>query len=151
MILSNTGVTVNYLKTAYNITDTLNVHNSVININNMVLSDSKNGVGVVNGKVDLNDLSNPDIEAEVNAKNLMALNTNFKDNHIYYGTAFATGRFSFNGPVDNMKIDIKAKTEAGTIFNIPLNTSLTVGDNDFIKFVGHNDTTKGLYANFEGI
>ncbi len=142
VILSNTGVTVNYLKTAYTITDTLSVTNSVVSINNMILKDNKKGTATVTGKVDLNDLSNPDIEAEVAAKNIMALNTTFKDNHVYYGKAFATGRFSFSGPVDNMKIDIKAKTEAGTIFNIPLNSSSTVSDNDFIKFVSHNDTTR---------
>jgi hypothetical protein len=142
IILANTGVTVNYLKAPFTITDTVNVANSVIDIHNMIIKDGKKGTGVINGKVDLNDLANPDIEAEVNAKNLMALNTTFKDNHLYYGTAFASGRFSFSGPVDNMKIDIKAKTDAGTVFNIPLNTSSTVGDNDFIRFQGHNDTTK---------
>ncbi|WP_428329824.1 translocation/assembly module TamB domain-containing protein [Mucilaginibacter sp.] len=142
VILNNTGVTINYLKTALTANDTLEVANSLIKINNMVLRDVKKGTGVVNGTVDLTDLSNPDIEAVLVAKNLMALNTTFKDNHVYYGTAYGTGRFSFNGPVDNMKIDIKASTEAGTIFNIPLNTSSTVGDYDFIKFVSHNDTTK---------
>lgn len=152
--LSNTGVTVNYLKTAYKVSDTLNVTNSVINIKNMILRDSKKGVGIVNGTVDLNDLANPDIEAGLDAKNLVALNTTFKDNHIYYGTAYATGKFSFNGPVDNMKIDIKAKTEAGTLFNIPLNTSTTVGDYDFIKFVSHNDTAKAAAPStraFDGV
>ena len=142
IILANTGVTVNYLKTALVATDTLDVKNSVITIHNMILRDSKKGTGTVNGTVDLNDLNNPDIEAVLNANNLMALNTTFKDNHLYYGTAYGTGRFSFNGPVDNMKIDIKAKTEAGTIFNIPLNTSSTVDEYDFIKFVSHKDTTK---------
>jgi hypothetical protein len=142
VILNNIGVTVNYLKTPYTVSDTVDVNNSVVKINSMTLKDSKGGVGQVAGTVDLNDLSNPDIEAVVNAKNLMALNTTFKDNHVYYGTAYSTGRFSFNGPVDNMKIDIKASTEAGTIFNIPLNTSMTVSDYDFIKFVSHNDTTK---------
>ena len=43
-----------------------------------------------------------------------------------------------------MDIDIKAKTEAGTVFNIPLNTSSTVGDYDFINFVSHNDTSKKI-------
>jgi hypothetical protein len=154
IILKNTGVTVNYLKTPYTVTDTLSVTNSVVNINHMMLRDSKKGVGIVTGKVDLNDLANPDIEAEVNAKNLMALNTNFKDNHLYYGTAFASGRFDFNGPIDNMNIDIKAKTEAGTVFNIPLNTSATVSDNDFIRYVSHNDTAKLLPVNsnaFNGV
>lgn len=142
IMLNNTGVTVNYLKTAYVVNDTVNVVNSVININNMILRDIKKGTGSITGKVDLNDLSNPEIEAVLTAKNLMALNTTFKDNHVYYGTAFGTGTFSFSGPVDNMDINITAKTEAGTIFNIPLNTSATVGEYDFIKFVSHNDTSK---------
>ena len=153
IILNNTGVTVNYLKTALTVNDTLSVANSVIKISHMQLKDIKNGVGDANGTVDLTDLANPDIEVILDAKNLMALNTTFKDNHVYYGTAFGTGRFSFSGPVDNMSIDIKAKTEAGTIFNIPLNTSSTVSDYDFIKFVSHNDTTKFVPQNnsFNGV
>jgi hypothetical protein len=140
--LANTGVTVNYLKTAYTINNKLTVSNSVINVDNMVVKDIHGHEATATGKVDLNDLSNPDIEAVLNAKNFMALNTTFKDNRIYYGTAYGTGRFSFSGPTDNMDIDIKAKTEAGTVFNIPLNTSSVAEDYDFIKFISHKDTAK---------
>ena len=140
--LENTGVTVNYLKTAYTVNHKLAVVNSIVTIDNMVLKDSNNGQGIANGKVDLNDLPNPDIEVDLEAKNLMALNTNFKDNHLYFGTAYATGKFSFSGPTDNMNIDIQAKTEAGTVFNIPLNTSSTAGDYEFIHYINHRDTTK---------
>nr|WP_255496128.1 translocation/assembly module TamB domain-containing protein [Mucilaginibacter sp. FT3.2] len=110
----------------------------------MVLKDKKGGTGTANGTVDLNNPANPDIEVDLVAKNLLALNTTFKDNHVYYGTAYGTGNFSFKGPVDNMKIDITASTEAGTIFNIPLNTSSTASDYDFIKFVSHSDTAKAV-------
>jgi hypothetical protein len=154
IFLKNTGVTVNYLQTPYTINDTLNVTNSVVNLNKMVIHDNKKGVGVVSGKIDLNDLANPDIEADVDAKNLLALNTKFKNNHLYYGTAFATGKFSFHGPIDNMNIDIKTKTEAGTTFNIPLNTNATVSENDFIKFVKRDDTTRQSLVNtnaFNGV
>jgi hypothetical protein len=140
--LENTGVTVNYLKTAYTINQKVNVANSVINIDNLALLDNKGGKGIANGKVDLNDLPNPDIEIDLDATNLMALNTTFKDNHLYFGTAYATGRFSFSGPTDNMNINIKAKTNAGTVFNIPLNTSTTTSDYEFIRYVNPNDTTK---------
>ncbi len=146
IMLANTGITVNYLQSALTVSDTLDVKNSVITIKNMILHDSKKGTGTVNGTIDLNDLSNPDIECDLDAKNLMALNTTFKDNHLYYGTAYGTGRFSFHGPIDNMSIDIKAKTEAGTLFNIPLNTSSTAGQYDFVKFVSHTDTTKAAAA-----
>jgi hypothetical protein len=151
---NNTGVTVNYLKTAYTINDKVNVKGSVINLDNLVLKDGHGGQGIVKGTVDLNDLGDPDIEASVNAQKLLALNTKFKDNHLYYGTAYATGDFSFSGPVDNMSINIKAKTEAGTVFNIPLNTSSTVGDYDFVKFVSHNDTTRKVAvdsSSFNGV
>ncbi|OOQ57432.1 translocation/assembly module TamB domain-containing protein [Mucilaginibacter pedocola] len=140
--LNNTGVTVDYLKTAYTVNHKLNVHNSVISLDNMVLKDFRGGTGTATGKVDLTNLSNPYIDITLEAKNLLALNSTFKDNHLYYGTAYGTGTFKFNGPVDNMKIDITASTEAGTIFNIPLNTSTTAADYDFIRFVDHNDTTR---------
>ena len=142
LTLNNTGVTVDYLKTAYTVTHKLSVNNSVIGIDNMVLKDFRGGTGTANGKVDLTNISNPTIDITLEAKNLLALNSTFKDNHLYYGTAYGTGTFKFNGPVDNMKIDIAASTEAGTIFNIPLNTSSTAADYDFIRFVDHNDTTR---------
>ncbi|MCQ6960118.1 translocation/assembly module TamB domain-containing protein [Mucilaginibacter aquariorum] len=140
--LDNTGVTVNYLKTAYTVNDKLSVSNSVIKIDKMILKDIKGGTGEANGTVDLNKISNPTLNITLEANNIMALNTTFKDNHLYYGTAYGSGTFSFTGPIDNMKIDIKATTQAGTVFNIPLNTSSTAADYDFIKWVNHNDTTK---------
>ncbi|MFI5158585.1 MAG: translocation/assembly module TamB domain-containing protein, partial [Sphingobacteriales bacterium] len=151
--LDNTGVTVNYLKTAYTVNDKLTVTNSVIDVDGMILKDAHGGTGEVKGKVDLNDLNNPDIEATITAKNLLALNTTFKDNHIYYGTAYGTGTFSFNGPVNTMNINIRARTLAGTVFNIPLNTSSTAGDYDFIRFVSHKDSTKAVVTKsaFDGV
>ncbi len=142
--LNNVGVTVNYLKTAYTVNHQLSISNSIINLDNMLLKDINGGEAIAIGKVDLNKLANPTIEAVVNANNFMVLNTTFKDNHQYYGVAYGTGRFSFSGPTDNMNIDVKARTEAGTIFNIPLNTSTVAGDYDFIKFVNHNDTSKSV-------
>jgi hypothetical protein len=151
--LDKTTVTVNYLKTTYTVSDKLTVTNSVIDVDNMILKDTHGGQGTVKGTIDLNNLANPDIEAVVTAKNLMALNTRFKDNHLYYGTAFGTGTFSFKGPVNTMDINIKAKTLDGTVFNIPLNTSSTAGDYDFIRFVSHKDSTKAVVKknSFDGV
>jgi len=141
--LQNTGLTINYLKTPYLINDNVSVKNSIISIQNLQLKDHRKGYGVVNGTVDLNNLSNPAIEATIDARNLLALNTAFKDNRLYYGTAFATGKFSFQGPTDNMRIDIKAKTEEGTIFNIPLNSSSTASTYDFITYISR-DSSKNV-------
>jgi hypothetical protein len=156
--LANTGITVDYLKVPYIINDKVTVTNSIIKIDNMILSDQRGGKGTANGTVDLSDFATPLLDIHVVAQNLMALNTTFKDNRLYYGTAYGSGNFSFTGPIDNMKIDITAKTEDGTIFNIPLNTSATAGEYDFIRFVSHKDSTrvisnanrfKGVTLNFD--
>jgi hypothetical protein len=153
LTLANTGVTVDYLKVPYTINDQLTVTNSVVKIDNMIISDPRGGKAKANGKIDLTNLSTPILDINVQATNLMALNTTFRDNRLYYGTAFGTGRFSFTGPVDNMNIDIEAQTQEGTVFNIPLNTSATAGEYDFIRFVSHTDSTKVITNSnaFKGI
>ncbi|GAB2695783.1 hypothetical protein GCM10027037_19500 [Mucilaginibacter koreensis] len=156
--LAGTGLTVDYLQVPYTIDDKLQVTNSVIKISNLKMRGPRGGVGTANGTVDLNNLSNPTLDVNIDAQNLMALNTTFKDNHLYYGKAFASGRFSFTGPIDSMYIDIKARSEDSTVFNIPLNTSATASEYDFVKFVSHKDTTqaisngnafKGITLNFD--
>ncbi|WP_448700564.1 translocation/assembly module TamB domain-containing protein [Mucilaginibacter sp. AW1-3] len=154
LTLANTGVTVNYLQTPYIINDKVTVTNSVVNIDNMILKDSHGGTGVANGTVDLSkDLSNPTLNVDIAATNLLALNTTFKNNRLYYGTAYGTGNFSFVGPIDNMNINIKAKTQEGTVFNIPLNTSSTASDYEFIRYVSLKDTTKTVKntTQFKGV
>ena len=143
---------VNYLKTTYIITDNVDVQNSIININDFTLMDLEGHQAVANGTVDLRNLDDPDINVTVNSSGLMALNTTARDNSVYYGRAYGTGVFKFNGPTSKMKIDIKAKTEKGTIFNLPLNSSEMVSDKDFINFVS-TDTSKVVKkeTNFDGL
>ncbi len=155
--LLNAGMTVNYLKTPYRINDGVTIENSVINLSNLVLKDSRNNEAIANGSVDLRSPNNPIINITLVANNFMALNTTSKDNPLYYGLAYGTGVFRFNGPTNNMKINIDASTEEGTVFNIPLNSSETVGENDFITFVAKDSalTVKkptsfnGLTMNFD--
>lgn len=150
-------LTVNYLKTAYTLNNSVEVNNSIILIDNLDLKDAEGNNATANGSVDLNNINTPTIEVDLVANNFMALNTTAKDNSVYYGKAYASGNFSFSGPTDNMVINIDAKTEKGTIFNLPLNSSETVSDKDFITFVS-KDTTQivkrktsfnGLKMNFK--
>jgi len=150
--LDRAQLTVNYLKTTYVIDDEVNVENSSIALNNLVLKDLEGHSGTANGTVDLKNIDNPNIQVELQANGLMALNTTSKDNAIYFGRAYGTGKFSFRGPTNNMFIDIDAKTEKGTVFNLPLNSSETITDKDFITFVS-KDTTKVVkkISGFEGL
>ncbi len=150
--LQKAQLTVNYLKTTYIIDDEVTVNNSAITLDNLVLKDLEGHTGTANGTVDLKNIDNPNIQVELEAKGLMALNTTSKDNAVYFGKAYGTGKFSFKGPTNDMFIDIDAKTEKGTVFSLPLNSAETVTDKDFITFVS-KDTTKVVkkQSNFEGL
>lgn len=139
--LNDAKLTVNYLKTRYQINQKLAVHNTIIDVNDLRLKDINNNEALANGTVDLRNINMPTINVTLVTNKFMALNTTAKDNSAYYGTAYGTGIFSFDGPTDNMNINIDAKTEAGTVFNIPLNTTEQIGENEFIVFVGQ-DTSK---------
>lgn len=145
-------LTVNYLKTSYKLNDEVSVNNSVIKIDDLILTDLDGNEATANGTVDLNDFDNPNIQVRLVATNFMALNTTSKDNSVYYGKAYATGTFDFNGPTNNMFIKIDAKAEKGTVFNLPLNSTETVSDKDFITFVS-KDTTQNIKKrnNFDGL
>ncbi len=157
LTLKDAGMTVNYLKTPYRISDKVEVENTVIKLTNLKLRDIKNNEAIANGTVDMSNINNPEIHINLVANNFMALNTTAKDNPLYYGVAYGTGVFSFNGPTNDMRIIIDAKTEAGTVFNIPLNSSATVSKTDFITFVAKDSSLnipkvtsfKGLTMNFE--
>ncbi|RRN76830.1 translocation/assembly module TamB, partial [Pseudoxanthomonas sp. SGD-10] len=156
--LINAGFTVNYLKTPYIINDRVTFANSVIGLENVIITDKLNNTAVANGTVDFANPANPDINVVVRATNFLALNTTAKDNQLYYGTALATGNFTFRGPTDAMNINIKATTEEGTVMTIPLNSASTIGNNDFIIYTAKDTTLspeikesffKGLTMEFE--
>lgn len=131
---------VNYLKTTYVITDKVDVTNSVVNLKDFKLRDLEGHLANAKGTVDLNNLDDPTLDIEVKATDFMALNTTSKDNSVYFGKAYGTGVFKFNGPTSKMKIDIKARTGNGTVFNLPLNSSETVSDKDFINFISRDSS-----------
>ncbi|TDO23335.1 uncharacterized protein DUF490 [Pedobacter duraquae] len=145
-------LTVNYLKTAYTISQKVRVENSVVQIEDLKLKDVDGNIATANGTVNLNDLNNPNLDIDISARNFMALNTTAKDNPLYFGLAYATGTFKFKGPTNKMFIGIDAKTEKGTVFNLPLNSSETVSSKDFITFVS-KDTANAVKpsSSFDGL
>ncbi|OYZ48631.1 MAG: hypothetical protein B7Y19_07055, partial [Sphingobacteriales bacterium 24-40-4] len=150
--LTDGGMTVNYLKTPYRITDKIEVENTVIKLNNLKIRDVKDNIAIANGTVDMANVNNPEIHINIVATNFMALNTTAKDNPLYFGVAYGTGVFSFNGPTNDMRIIIDAKTEAGTVFNIPLNSSATVSKTDFITFISRDTSlNKPKITSFKGL
>lgn len=149
--LNNSRMVVNYLKTPYLIDDEVSIRDSKILLEDLIIVDENDQQAVANGSVDMSNPINPEIHVDVAADNFMALNTTAKDNPLYYGVAYGTGSFKFNGPTDNMNIQITASTNRGTVINIPLNAAGEITDQDFITFVSADSTVTPKTNYFEGL
>ncbi|TDS12462.1 uncharacterized protein DUF490 [Sphingobacterium paludis] len=126
---------VDYLQTRYQLTNqSCLIHDNRLLLNNWRFSDINRSTATAKGYIDLDNLTNPVLDINVDAKNFQILNTGRKDNELFFGTAYASGRFGFKGPVNAVIIDINATSNPNTVITIPFNSSLKVSDNDFFYF-----------------
>jgi hypothetical protein len=147
LTLKNAGIRVNYLNAYYKISDQVRLSENKIFINNIQLKDAEGNKGSANGTITHTYFSKFKLDVKMQANNLICLNTNAKENELYYGKAYATGQFLFKGPIEDLKIDIDAKTEKGTKFYIPLTDAGSVSKQDYIRFINKDsvDIKKNQY------
>jgi hypothetical protein len=127
---------VNYLQTKYSISNQHSIiQQNTIFLKDLRLNDARNATARANGEINLNTLADPTLAIHVTADNFQILNTVRKDNELFFGTAYASGAFRFNGPTSAMVMDIDVRPNPNTVITLPFNTSLKVSDNDFIYFV----------------
>src|SRR5690606_11040630 len=127
--IRDAGFSVNYLQTSYHISNQpALIDKNTIRLANFKLNDSRNSTSTANGYVDLNKLSDPSLDINIAADNFHILNTQLKDNELFYGTAYASGTFRFKGPTSAIDININARSNPNTSITIPFNTALKVSD-----------------------
>lgn len=139
--LHNTSFKVIYLNTEYhNNFCKINISPDMISCDNVVFKDEKNNVALVNGTVFHNWFKDWSVGVGLDVNNFLALNTSGKDNNLYSGKAFVTGKIDIGSYDDLLTLDIDVKTEENTILNIPLTDNEDLEENNFIEFVT-NDTS----------
>lgn len=142
LTLKNVGLRVNYLNTDLKLSDQIRLSEDKIYINNIQVKDVEGNKGTANGIITHKYFEKFKFDVKLQTRNLVCLNTSFKDNELYYGKAYASGQFLFRGPLEDLKIDIDAKTEAGTKFFIPLTDANSVSKQNFIRFINKDSTNK---------
>lgn len=142
-----TYFTIDYLKTRYHFTSDINFVNNNVVFDNVKLYDTKDNSAMVNGLISSEYLKNFKLNLNIQANNLLCLNTSSKDNPDYYGNAYVTGLIRLTGKPRNMMVDVNAHTGPNTRFYIPLSGEGTVSEYNYITFF-KSDTT-GLKENEE--
>jgi hypothetical protein len=133
-----TYVTVDVLNTKYQVLDKVLLKKNIIQSKTLLLKDNFQNQARCDLKITHDYFKDWKLDIKIDFQNMLALNTNESQNSSFFGTAYGTGSFRAYGPVDNIVMDIKARTEKGTVFNLPLSGSSDVNQYDFLTFRSAN-------------
>jgi hypothetical protein len=136
--VKNGQLTFGYLGTTYTFADRITFTNRTIEFHNIKLRDVLGNTGVVDGVVRHQGFENMSLNISAVYRKMQVLNTTRKDNDLYFGTAYATGTATVTGPTDNLIVNVRATSEAGTRMSLPLDNAAKAQKAGYIKFVNNN-------------
>lgn len=139
--LVDAGFKMDYFQTSYEFANEILFDKEHIYVKNLHLIDSfwKTKM-VVNGGISHHWFKNFSTSTVLDMKKTFVMNTKAKDNTLYYGTAFATGKVSIDGPFENLKIwSEELKTNQGTYLYVPLEEPDKIARKDYITFFNEED------------
>lgn len=149
------GFKVDYLNTSYTFNGKAKFIKNDIILSEIILFDQFGKEAKVSGNIPHDYFNDIKLNININIDHFFVLNTTEALNSSYFGKAYATGLVRFKGDLNKLIIEVDAKTEPGTQFNIPLSSPEEVSESGFIRFVSKNSntiTTKEQYkVDFTGI
>ncbi|WP_233131762.1 translocation/assembly module TamB domain-containing protein [Robiginitalea sediminis] len=140
LTLTGAGLGIPYLNVNYDFApnSTIRLQDQTFDFQSIRLTDVDEGTrAVLDGTIShtaFDDwLLNLNVDTE--GDRLLILNTEYDEDELYYGQAFATGFGRIYGPTSALNIDFEGSTARGTSLKIPISDVATVGDYSFINFV----------------
>lgn len=135
------GFKVDYLNTSYTFNGKAKFVKNDILLENIVLFDQFGKEAKVSGNISHDYFDDVKLNINILIDHFFVLNTTESLNSSYFGKAYATGLVKFKGDLNKIIIDVDAKTEAGTQFNIPLSSPEEVSESGYIRFVSKDPST----------
>ena len=131
---------IDYLNSEYSFNGDIELNKNEIIFDDILLRGNnsiapKNNKALLSGKIYHSLFSKMRLAMILKLDNFVCLNTTETDNSLYYGNAIATGTLKLSGPIDNIIMNVDARTEKGTAIFIPLTNPEELSDNSFITFV----------------
>ncbi len=135
LILMRTAFLIDYLNVKYSLAHEFNIASNRIDFDELILYDTLGNKAVVNGNITHNYFNDFRFNLFLKPADFLALNTHQEMNELFYGSAVVSGDVHISGEISDVGLDIKAITRRGTYMTIPLTSTSTVYDNDYIVFI----------------
>ncbi|MDY0026343.1 MAG: translocation/assembly module TamB domain-containing protein [Lentimicrobium sp.] len=142
--LIRTEMKIDYLNVTYSLADRVKIEPEMISASNITINDSLGNTATGSFKLRHRYFVKPEIELNINADGIAGLNTNFKQNEVFYGSAFGSGHVSIKGPFDDLLMNIRVRSEKNTKIFIPINLDIQATESEYIRFVNPGQTTHGV-------
>lgn len=133
--IDSLDVNVDYLSTRYCApSGRVDIVNNHFIADKITVYDSEGNRGSYSMDIGLDHLSNITYNIDITAKDMLVLDTEAKDNDLFYGHVYASGRASFRGDKRGMKMDVEGTSSDNSKFYMPLSGKEDVSYADFVKF-----------------
>ncbi len=139
--------TLNYLNTTYTYSDQIYFSNGKIKVKELQLTDENNHEATLTGGLSYSSLTDFKIDLAGEMQNFLVLNTQEKDNDLFYGKAFSTGDLKIKGSFDQIELNVNAKSEPNTRIYIPVLGSESVQEQNYITFLKESKDSTQLMPN----
>jgi len=133
--LMRTEFKINYLNVPYTLADVVTIDSNAFSFDKITLYDSLGHKAILNGKITHHNFEDLRLDLNIDMTDFSAFNNTRSQNNIFYGQARGSGTVSITGPVDNIAINVKARTGGRTRVVIPISTTESIGQNDYIIFI----------------
>ncbi len=137
-----------YLNTRYRFDGTIEITENAINFNDIPFYDEETyyldlpANAMLNGQLKHNNFEDLEYDLDVDFDRLLLMDTDLTQNPEFYGQAYGTGTVNVFGYGEKINISVIAKTEKGTVFNLPLFGADDVVLQDFVRFVTKDSTVE---------
>ena len=141
--LKNAGLKLVYLNAYFNLNmgdQKVILSNTSIKFPLINLSDKYGNTGTLKGKISHKLFQNIFMDIRLETNNMCIMETTEKNNEQFYGKAFATGKATIIGPIEDIVVAANMTTNKNTVLNIPINSSKSLKENNFVQFINPNDS-----------
>lgn len=135
-------VHINYLNTDYRVDGSILFQPTQVSFRDLIFRDVNGNRATFTGGLNHRGFGNIFLDISSNLSNFQVMNTTSKDNEVFYGTAFASGTLAIKGSTTNLDITARATTQPNTRIFIPLTSSNSQYQEDFIQIINIQDTVR---------
>ena len=136
MYIDSLDFTMDYLQTNYTGDATVKIDYSSFHISKAQIKDRFGQKGNINGNISHHNFHDFKLDLDIDKlQNFEIMNTSRGDNSLFYGSAFVDGSAKISGPLDDILIQVNAKSRKGTVIEIPLDDLESDHTLSYVKFV----------------